>query len=377
MLVATSVMTDARVLREAGALVEAGHLVHIIGKDVAGGGDEIAGVQVSSASAGKGLRGGSRTHPVGRLRRYQRGARWLLLPQHRNLSFARWARGAEELADNLSFDVVHVHDFTALEVGTRLADRRRVPLVYDSHELWTQRDRTGRPTPFQRRRERKVERRLGARADAVITVGSALASCLTKAYGWQHVTVVRNTFPASVPRGGELGTPSGVIYAGRIGGHRDLETVAAASLKVDLPVRLIGPTDATWLDGFDAGRCTVHPPTAVGDVDALLRSAGLALVTLTGRSGNHRIALPNKLFHAVRAGVPVVASGVGELGRTVERYGLGVLYRPGDPESLAAAIEEVVARYADLQLNVAAAAGVFCWDADRRALLDLYGGLAR
>ena len=34
MLVATSVATDTRVLREAGTLVAAGHSVHIVGKDV-------------------------------------------------------------------------------------------------------------------------------------------------------------------------------------------------------------------------------------------------------------------------------------------------------------------------------------------------------
>lgn len=377
MLVATSVTTDARVLREAGALVEAGHVVHVIGKDVPEGGGELGGVQVSSATAGHGLRGRPRTVSAQTLRPHQRGARWLLLPQHRNRSFARWARGAEEIAAQLSFDLVHVHDFTALEVGTRLADRRRVPLVYDSHELWAERHQTGRPTPFQRRIERRVERRLGARAEAVITVGIALASCLTRAYGWQHVTVVRNTFPPSMPGGVDVLAPTGAVYAGRIGSHRDLETVAAASLQVDLPIHLVGPTDTTWLDGFNAGRCMLHPPTSIGGVDAVLRSAGLALVTLTNRCGNHRIALPNKLFHAVRAGVPVVASAVGELGRTVERYGLGVLYSPGDPESLAGAIGEAVARYPELRRNVAAAAGDLSWEVDRRALVNLYERLAR
>ena len=91
--------------------------------------------------------------------------------------------------------MVHAHDFTALEVGDELARGRGVPLVYDSHELWSGRPRVGRPTPLQARRERAREAEIGSRAAAVITVGEGVAGALREAYWWQHVHVVRNTFP--------------------------------------------------------------------------------------------------------------------------------------------------------------------------------------
>jgi glycosyltransferase involved in cell wall biosynthesis len=376
MLVATPVITDARVLREAQALVEAGHQVHVVGKDVPAGTQPPPGITLSSAPGGNGLRHGRAGGPPSAVPRRWRAARWLLLPEHRALTFANWAAGAARLSADLHYDVVHAHDFTALRLGWRLAARRRVPLVYDAHELWAERRRSGRPTPVERWRERRVEGRLGRRAAVVLTVGEALAARLRSGYGWEHVAVVRNTFPAVATRSAEAPPrPAAVLYAGRLGDGRDLETVAAASSFLRLPVRLVGPADPAWSGGFDPGRCDVRPAVGVSEVDAELRSAGLALVTLEPGCGNHEIALPNKLFQAVSAGVPVVATDVGELARTVRDHGVGVLYRAGEAGSLAAAVEEAVERYPDLVKAVERARWELSWDRDRTSLLQAYAGL--
>lgn len=379
MLVATSVETDTRVLREAAALAGSVHEVQIIGKDVPlAFTDHGEGVRVLSASAGQGLRPIARPYGRRRMRWPEFGVRWLLLPEHRNRSFAHWARETAAIAQTLDFDVVHAHDFTALAVASRLARDRGVPLVYDAHELWTHRQGSGRPTPVQRIRERRLEQRLGSHAAAVVTVGEELALCLRRTFGWGHVHVVRNTFPVAAQESEPVAydRPRGAVYAGRIAPHRDLETVAAASRRVDLPMSLIGPADRTWANSFDKGHCSLRGPVGVEGVDASLRAAGLALITLAGRSGNHRIALPNKLFHAVRAGVPVVASDVGELSRVVRRYGIGVLYRAGDTSSFVAALTEAGDRYRELASNVGRARAELSWDADREVLLNLYAGLA-
>lgn len=378
MLVASSVTSDARVLREAAALVQAGHEVHVVGKDVPDDKQAGDGIQISSATAGSGLRPAGEASRSGELPGLRRLARWVFLPEHRRLSFGHWVREAGAVAEELRFDVVHAHDYTALELGNRLARARNVPLVYDTHELWSERFRTGRPTPVWSRWERRVEERLGGAAAAVLTVGEALAGQLRAAYGWHHVTVVRNTFPAdSSAPAVALETPRAAVYAGRLAAGRDLETVAAASRLVDMPVRLVGPPEQAWLSAFEPGRCSVQGAVELHEVDAEIRAAGLALVTLSDRWGNHRIALPNKLFHAVRVGVPVVATDVGELARTVREHGLGVLYRCGDAASLADALEEVRSRYAEFVAGVRDSAQHLSWDRDREALLRVYGGLSR
>lgn len=377
MLVATSLASDTRVLREATTLAAAGHAVHVIGKQVPSGWQPPDGVTASSVGAGSVFRpDGSASLSRRRLNPAVAAARWLLLPQHRNSAFGRWARGAVEDGSAREYDVVHAHDFTALEAGDTLARRRGVPLVYDTHELWSGRPVVGRPTPLQDRRERRVESELGGRAVTVITVGDGVADALRARYGWTHVRVVRNTFPmGSDDAAAAPDTPAGLVYAGRLAPYRELEVIAAASRTLDLPVTLIGPADETWLAGFDPGRAGVHPSRPVDEVDALYRQAGLALVTHGDRWENYRLAMPNKLFHAVRAGIPCVATDVGVLGHLVREHGVGELYRTGDAADLVRAVRRAVERYPELVAAVRAARPALSWDRDAATLVDIYATL--
>src|SRR6185437_7479905 len=159
MLVISNVATDTRVMREASALAGAGHEVHVIGKDVSTGYEPPRGVTVASVGAGSAFRkeGAESLGARRKLPPHLRAARWLLLPQHRNSAFASWRAKAKELAAEQEFDIVHAHDFNTLALGVELAQGKRVPLVYDTHELWQGRPRVGRPTPLQKRREAKEE----------------------------------------------------------------------------------------------------------------------------------------------------------------------------------------------------------------------------
>lgn len=373
MLVATSVATDARVLREATTLAAAGYAVHIIGKSVPTGWTPPDGVTVSSIGTSSVFRAEGGASLAGRtLKPHVRLARWALLPQHRASAFGRWAAGTLDDARGRDVDVVHAHDFTALEAGATLARERGVPLVYDTHEFWQGRPREYRPTPLADRREQRLEDRLAREATAVITVGDGVAEALRRRYGWGHIHVVRNTFPQAAPSAVIPSAPTGLVYAGRLSAYRELEAIAEASRHVDLPITVMGPADETWLGTFDRGRVTVEGALPADEVDRRLAAAGLALVTHSDAWENHRLALPNKLFHAVRAGVPCVATDVGELARTVREYGIGTLYRPGDAADLGRAIHEAVADYPALREAVAAAAADLAWERDAQVLLGLY-----
>lgn len=378
MLVATPVATDTRVLREAGALVEEGYQVHVVGRDVPPGFVPEAGISVSSVGTSSAFRPARQSGQPPKLRdTVRRSGRWLLLPEHRASAFRRWSDGAVADGQDREFDVVHAHDYTALEAGDHLARLRDVPLIYDTHELWQGRPREHRPTPLIDRRERQFEARLGGQARAVLTVGEGVAAALRGAYGWRHVTVVHNSFPAPDLPPAPPATPTELVYAGRLAAYRELETIASASRTPDLPlpVTLMGPADQSWLARFDAGAASVEEPVPTAEVTRRLTEAGLVLVTHSDRWDNHRLAMPNKLFHAVHAGVPVVATDVGELAKTVRTHGLGTLYRAGDAADLARAVTEAIARYPALTSQVTEAATELSWGRDRVRLLEVYRSL--
>jgi glycogen(starch) synthase len=386
-LAQSPVAGDSRVLREAEALVAAGYAVHLVGRGVPDGFVPPAGVPVDDAGRSTGLRpaggAGARRLP-GAARPVLDAARWLLLPEHRARVEAAWRTGAaarvEAYLEQGPPDVVHAHDYNTLELAADVAARTGAALVYDAHELWVGRARAGRPEPLRRRRAAAREDQLMARADLVLTVSEGIAERL-RTRGARRVVVVRNSFPARAATTRLAERPTGLVYAGRIGPARDLETLAAAAPALaHLGVRpvVVGPADPEYLAGFAprAAGVDLRPaPLPLDAVDEVYRGAGLAVITLDGSCENHRLALPNKLFHAVRAGVPVVVADLPELARVVTGLGLGATYAPGDPTSLAAAVAEVVARYPHVVAAVSAAAPDLSWERDSALFVEAYAGL--
>lgn len=381
MLVQSPVAGDSRVLREAATLTAEGHSVHIVGRDVPDDFDPGDGVTVESVTRSRGMRppgtprGAAAAPSAGPKALVRRAGRWLLLPEHRERTERRWRDDAARLvADRPAPDVVHAHDYNTLELGAALAERWSARLVYDSHELWFDRGLPGRPTPFGRVRGRRTETRLAGRAQVVLTVSEGIAERL-RGRGLRDVRVVRNTFPLEGSEAPDLpGAPAGIAYAGRIGPGRDLEAVVGAATRL-APLRtvLAGPADPAYR--LDSASVELLPPMSLADVDLLYQEVGVAVVTLTDTCMNHRLALPNKLFHAVRAGVPVVAANLPELHAVVLRYGLGRLYTPGDASSLATAVQAVASDYTGYVEAVRKARPELAWEHDSRVLAEAYASL--
>ncbi|HEU4947757.1 MAG TPA: glycosyltransferase [Kribbella sp.] len=379
MLVQSAVAGDSRVLREATALAEAGHEVHLIGRDVPEGFEVGPGITAESAARSAGLRYGqpgqtAASRPPGLGTVGLRMVRWLLLPEHRRRTEWHWRTAvAGMLAGSKPYEVVHAHDFNTLELAVELADRWSATLVYDSHELWFDRALPGRPSPLWRARGRRRESRLARRAAMVLTVSDGIARRL-RDRGLPDVRVIRNTFPRLDRPPNPPSEPVALLYAGRIGAGRDLDAVVAAAERL-APIRtvLMGSIDL----GYRLDRRTVETaePTSIEGVDRALQEYGISLVTLTDGCENHRLALPNKLFHAVRAGVPVVAADLPELRTMVTRYRLGTLYRPGDASALVDAVRTVVVDYEGYLDGVRAAAYELSWEHDSQALVAAYAEL--
>ncbi len=358
MIVKSGVVHDSRVRREAGALTKAGFRVTVIGDSGAGPLSlDLSEVHFVRELSDAPPRKWGRLSPI----------RWLLLPEHRVRSERAFRQAAQRLAVALGpFDVVHAHDFPVLATVVGLAQRWNARVVYDSHEWWRGRARFGRPEPIRKWRQARLETRLIMRADRVVTVSAPLATLL-EGVGARDVAVVRNSFPARemVPQQ----PPSGIVYAGRISRGRDLETLLQVEGQLGVAVHLMGESDGS-LEVPDS--VTVHSMAELKAVDELLVATGIAVVPLMAGPVNHDVALPNKLFHAVACGVPVVAADLPAMRSVVQKYGLGVLYKVGDPESLVRSVAQVVERYEEFRESVVSAQESLSWDRDAERLVELY-----
>jgi glycosyltransferase involved in cell wall biosynthesis len=118
-------------------------------------------------------------------------------------------------------------------------------------------------------------------------------------------------------------------------------------------------------------------------VVAEARAADVGLWTLLANVGlNFKLALPNKVFEYLAAGVPLLAADLPEVRALVADYGVGACFDPDDPRSIAAGIERFVADpgfLADCRANITRAMKDLRADQEWNRLVELYrqlGGAA-
>jgi len=128
------------------------------------------------------------------------------------------------------------------------------------------------------------------------------------------------------------------------------------------------------------GRVFVLPAVPPQDLHAWVASADVVAMPIQPSTLNHRLTTPNKLFEAMAAGVPVVASDLPGMAAIVREVDFGRLCDGTDPRSIAAALRALLgaspAEQAGWRANaIAAARSRYNWEAQAEVLLGLYGRL--
>jgi glycosyltransferase involved in cell wall biosynthesis len=368
MLLHKSVVNDTRVRREAAALAAAGHRVTVVHLPPPGAPAERNGLPFELRAA-----------TLGRGRRH--------LPHA-----ARLGAEAARLSARASAtqpDVVHAHDAAMLLPGLLAARRSGAKLVYDSHELAT-------GVPYRRGAWPAVVgavERLGApRADATIAVSDGIARRLSERYRLRRPPAVVRNVPDLPPPGAvrapelrrELGIGDAplVIHQGAVAAGRGCETLLRAlALLPDAHLLFLGAcgpyAERLRAAARSQGVATRTHLLAPVPPEALLShtsQADVGVSLLEDSCENHRLALPNKLFEYVAAGVPVVVSDLPETARMVRAHGIGWCVDAGRPESVAAGLRAALAHQGDEKLagRLRQAAAELGWTGEKQRLLALY-----
>jgi len=318
----------------------------------------------------------------------------------------RWALGlkAVEFVGRLLWSTVfhraeayHAHHPMCLLPAVMAAKLRRSKVVYDMHELHVG---LTDQTPWGRMLVTWYERALLRFVDLLIMSDGASRTKVFRSVHNYHKPIHYIYNCAATPEAsaspkdlrGELGIPAThqiVVYTGFIATHRGLEQTIESMSQWPSGSHfvMIGHRTEAEEERLLAlarrrgatGRVHLWGPVPPDDVALWARCADVAVVLIQPISSSYRNSAPTKMFEAIMAGVPQVASDFPEIRRVVQNNPVGPVGEvvdPTDTGAIAAAVgrimkhqpsRETYRRNADVLART-----VYNWEVQGQALIDLY-----
>lgn len=333
----------------------------------------------------------------------ERGARWRrVLPWLDDFEV-----GYGPVIDDLNPDVIHAHDVLSIGVGARAVARARMSgrsvfFVYDAHEFVPGLPKNANRSPRYAAAIEDLEREYIYDADRIVTVSPAIAEAIQSHYGLKRRPTTVLNAPLLAER--QEGSPdySGVravagvpretpllVYSGGLKKVRGIHVAIRALVHlrgVHLAVVCVPHSKAALVEEMKthADECGVADrvhfldPVPSNQVVEFLSSADIGVHPMLGGIANHEMALPNKLFEYLHAGLPMVVTDLRVLGAFVRQHGLGETFPSGDPVGLAAGIEKVLADpepYRTAARDPALRAE-YRWQRQAEALVGVYADLS-
>jgi glycosyltransferase involved in cell wall biosynthesis len=402
MLVKNTFTHDARVWREARTLQAAGHQVQVVALLAPKLPEhEISpeGIRIDRVSRGPGakLRGVSDPTRVAAQPSRRRGLVNRLAvkvvkfgARTRLSSFVQGGIDERMAKEVLKFkpDVIHAHDLDTLELGCEMKAELGIPLIYDSHEIATDRNHHNQS---QKIRAEKKEMNLINNANVIIMVSNGCSQFTSEKYGIALPTVIMNTpdfDPAKLQIRDirkELNIPSSnivLVHQGSLQKNRGIEqTIEAIKDIPNVTYVIIGyGQHRPFLENYveQAGlteKVKFFGPVPADQLIEWAASADIGICTILGKTKSYLYSMPNKLFEYTMAGLPVIASNYPDLGTFVTENHMGITCDPESPVSIADAVHVLLA---DPKLRNELASGAkvardtFNWQHEQKKLLDIY-----
>jgi glycosyltransferase involved in cell wall biosynthesis len=263
--------------------------------------------------------------------------------------FMRWAatlyyygQGTAQVL-RMKPDLVHCNDYNTVWIGLAARYLAGSGVIYDSHELWP--DRNGRPEP--RWWLVLCERLFVRRVHAVITASPGYSEEMARRYGIPEPPAICNVPELSDADRAALppvrtnpGAGRVAVYVGGLMKNRGIEQSIRAITKVPgATLRLVGPGPPAFRVELErlieetGARDQVEfvPPVPPDQVVQTLADADVGLCLIQPACLSYRLTMPNKLFEYTLAGLPVLGSAFPVIGRFIEQWEVG---RAVDPENI-------------------------------------------
>jgi glycosyltransferase involved in cell wall biosynthesis len=292
-------------------------------------------------------------------------------------------------------DVYHAHDLDTLFAAWLSARLTGARIVYDAHELFTERP-IAMPGFW-----RFLERFLIPHVDAIIAANDDRAEIMVKEYGASELPTVIMNCPSSVniqvtdnitlreTLPPEVRDKRIVLYQGGLSPNRCLESLVTAVQYFDVRSILVfignsssfsenvlkalvaryGMKDRIFFKEKVDSRHLVH----------YISTADIGVVIYKNSCRNNYLCAPNKMFEYCMAGLPSIGCNFPPIRRIAEKYGATRLFDPENPRTIADSANSLIrdpALLAKTKAATAVVAAEFTWEREQNKLMKLYENLS-
>ncbi len=280
------------------------------------------------------------------------------------------------------------NDLDTLLPNYLMSKIKGIPLVYDSHEYFTEVPELV-SHPMKQKIWKCIEKWIFPKLKDVFTVNDSIADLFEKAYGLRP-TVIRNVPPLrrvkkSVSRK-ELGLPEDkkilILQGSGINMDRGSEELVEAMQYIRGALLLIvggGDVIETLKENVKrlglSDRVIIKRKQPYEKLMHFTANADLGLSLDKDTNLNYRLSLPNKIFDYLQAGIPVLVSNLVEIRKIVSAYDVGDYIPAHDPKVMANKVNEIIENQELMEnwkKNTTFAAQVLNWEKESEGLRKVY-----
>jgi glycosyltransferase involved in cell wall biosynthesis len=291
---------------------------------------------------------------------------------------------------NLNADIFHPHQHSSLLITCLWLLFIRRPVIFDPHDMYIH-DESRRS--LQTKIKRWVEKFIVRRSYGVLTVSKGMRDLYHKLYPDKAVYLLTN-LPAFTPfaQNGKQNdapmdpaAPIQLVYAGLIKPERLplalIEAIGNSVKPIALDILGFSLTDydqriMACIEANQFHNISLKGAYKEEDIVERIRPYHYLILPYQIINDNILYCMPNKIYQALAAGLPIIASNMVEISRLVQNHQIGYIYPDGNYAALAtilAQLDIIGDEYKEQRRRVSqAAAKMLNYSAYQEELLKAY-----
>lgn len=280
-----------------------------------------------------------------------------------------------------SMDGICAIDLDTILPCLRISRLKNIPRIYDAHELFTELKEVV-TRPLVRSAWMRIEKKAVPLFDHGYTVSGGIAEVFRERYNRAY-EVIRNLPRLDISH--DIKTTRHeekiILYQGAVNEGRKFEALVPAMREVDAKLLVCG--DGNFMHklrelvsshGME-GKIELRGMLAPEQLREAAAGACIGVGLAESLGLNQYLALPNKFFDYIHAGLPQVTMDFPEYRRINEQFRVALLLEDANPEAIASALNNLLrdnVLYEELKANTLRAKEVLNWQQEEKKLTRFY-----